>query len=51
MLPACADKVTELIDAICWAALHRGDVTRFCSYARAAAALGEFIDNAGLLRY
>jgi len=51
MLPELADKATELIDTICWAALQRGDATRFCSFAKAAAALGEFIDSAGLLRY
>jgi hypothetical protein len=51
MLPEFADKATELIDTICWAALHRGDVTRFCGCAKAAAALGEFIDSAGFLRY
>jgi hypothetical protein len=50
-LPEFADKATELIDTICWAALQRGDVTRFCSCAKAAAALGEFIDSAGFLRY
>jgi hypothetical protein len=51
MLPEFAVEATELIDTICWAALHRGDVTRFCSCAKAAAALGEFIDSAGFLRY
>jgi len=51
MLPELADEATELIDTICWAALERGDVTRFCSCAKGATALGEFIDNAGLLRY
>ena len=51
MLPELADKATELIDTICWAALQRGDVTRFCSFAKATAALDEFIDSAGLLRY
>ena len=51
MLPELADKVTGLIDTICWAALQRGDVTRFCSCTKAAAALGEFIDSADLLRY
>jgi hypothetical protein len=50
MLPEFADKATELIDTICWAALQRGDVTQFCSCAKAAAALGEFIDSAGFLR-
>lgn len=51
MLPELADKATELTDAICWAALQRGDVTRFCSCAKVAAALGAFIDSAGLRRY
>jgi hypothetical protein len=51
MLPELADKATELIDTICWAALHRGDVIRFCSCAKAAAALGEFTDSAGLLHH
>ncbi|MGB8878874.1 MAG: hypothetical protein WCD11_21330 [Solirubrobacteraceae bacterium] len=51
MLPELADKATELIDTICWAALQRGDITRWWSFAKAAAALGEFIDSAGLLRY
>ena len=50
MLPELADKATELIDTICWAALQRGDVTRFCSCAKAAAQLGAFIDSARLLR-
>ena len=51
MLPELADEVTELIDTICWAALERGDVPRFSSCAKAAAALGEFTDSAGFLRY
>lgn len=51
MLPELADKATELIDTICWAALQRGDITRCSSFAKAAAALGEFIDSAGLLRH
>jgi hypothetical protein len=51
MLPEFADKATELADTTCWAALHRGDVTQFCSCAKAAAALGEFIDCAGFVRY
>ena len=50
MLPELADKATELTDAICWAALQQGDATRFCSSAKVAAALGEFIDSAGLRR-
>jgi hypothetical protein len=51
MLPELADKTTELTDAICWAALRRGDVTQFCSCAKVAAALGAFIDSACLRRY
>jgi hypothetical protein len=51
MLPEFADKATELVDTICWAALDQGDVTRFGSCAKAAAALGEFIYSAGFLRY
>ena len=51
MLPELADEATELIDTICWAALERGDITRFCSCAKAATALGEFIDCAGFSRY
>jgi len=51
MLPELANKATTLIDTICWAALQRGDVTRFRSCAKAAAALGDFIDNARLRRY
>ncbi len=50
-LPEFADEATELIDTICWAALQRGDVTRFCSCAKTAAALGDFIESAGFLRY
>ena len=49
-LPELAGKATELTDAICWAALQRGDVTEFCSCAKVAAALGAFIDSAGLRR-
>lgn len=44
MLPELADKVTELTDAICWAAVQRSDVTLFRRCATAAAALGEFIE-------
>ena len=51
MLPELADKVIKLTDTICWAALQRGDVTRFHSCANAAAELGEFIDSAGLLHH
>jgi hypothetical protein len=51
MLPELADTVMELTDTICWAALQRGDVTRFRSCAKAAAELGEFIDSAGLLHH
>lgn len=48
MLPALADEVLELTDAICWTALNRGDVIRFCGCATKAAMIGEFIDSAGL---
>jgi hypothetical protein len=51
ILPELADKATELIDAICWAALQRGDVTLFCSCAKVGAALDAFIDSAGLRHY
>ena len=51
MLPELANKAMELTDTICWAALQRADVTLFCRCAKAAAALGEFIDSAGLSRH
>jgi hypothetical protein len=42
--------VIEVTDAICYAALERGDIKRFFNCARSAAELGEFIDSAGLSR-
>lgn len=50
MLPRLAQQAIGLTDLICWSALERGDVDGFCGCARSAAALGEFIDNAGLLQ-
>ena len=49
MLPQLARKAMGLTDLICWSALEQGDVGSFCGCARSAAALGEFIDSAGLL--
>jgi hypothetical protein len=51
LLPELTDKVMELTDTICWAALQRGDMTRFRNCTKAAAELGEFIDSAGLLHH
>ncbi|HEX8856260.1 MAG TPA: hypothetical protein VF752_11740 [Thermoleophilaceae bacterium] len=45
-LPKLAHEAMDLTDVICWDALERGDAD-FGRYARAAAALGEFADNAG----
>ena len=49
MLPRLAREAMGLTDLICWSALEQGDPDRFCGCARSAAALGEFIDSAGLL--
>lgn len=49
MLPRLAQEAMGLTDRICWSAVERGDVSSFCGYSRSAAALGEFLDNAGLL--
>ena len=49
MLPRFAQQAMSLSDAICWEALERGDPNGFCRYAKAAVALGEFTDSAGLL--
>jgi hypothetical protein len=49
MLPRLAQEAIGLTDRICWSAVERGDVSSFCGYSRSAAALGEFLDNAGLL--
>ena len=49
MLPQLAREAMVLSDMICWGALERGDAIGFCRYAKAAVALGEFADAAGLL--
>ena len=49
MLPRLAREAMVLSDRICWGALERGDAVGFCRYAKAAVALGEFADAAGLL--
>ena len=49
MLGCLAREAMSLTDAICWAALERGDSQGFCRYAAGALALGEFTDAAGLL--
>jgi hypothetical protein len=49
MLGSLAREAMSLTDAICWAALERGDSQGFCRYAAGALALGEFTDAAGLL--
>jgi hypothetical protein len=49
MLPRLAREAMALSDTICWGALERGDAVGFCCCAKAAVALGEFIDAAGLL--
>jgi hypothetical protein len=48
MLPRLAREAIDLGDVICWAALERGDRDGFARYAKAAAALGDFTDSAGL---
>lgn len=48
VLPALAREAIGLGDAICWAALERGDSKAFRRYATAAAALGDFTENASL---
>ena len=48
-LPALAHEAMSLTDVVCWSALERGDPNGFCRYAKAAFALGEFADSAGLL--
>jgi hypothetical protein len=49
-LPLLAHQALSLTDVICWAALEDGNVTGFCRYAATARALGEFAENACLLR-
>jgi hypothetical protein len=48
-LPRLAHQALDLTDVICWAALERGDCSGFGRYAKAAAALGDFTDSAGLV--
>lgn len=50
MLPQLAREAMGLSDVICWTALERGDAAGFCRYAKAAVALGDFTDAAGLLQ-
>ena len=50
VLPRLARDAIGLGDAIFWASLEQADASCFCDRARAAAALGEFADNAGFLR-
>lgn len=47
-LPELACEAIALSDRMCWGALERGDARGFCRYAKAAVALGEFTDAAGL---
>ncbi len=49
MLPMLAREAMSLTDMICWGALERGDPDGFYRYAKAARALWEFADSAGLL--
>jgi hypothetical protein len=50
MLPRLARKAIGLTDLMCWSALEQGNLDGFRGCARSTAALGEFIDTAGLLR-
>jgi hypothetical protein len=43
-LPVFAEKIRRLTDEICWTALERGDVSRFCECCEAAAELNEFFE-------
>jgi hypothetical protein len=49
MLSTLAFQAMALSDRICLGALERGDVSSFCRCVKAAVALGEFTDAAGLL--
>jgi hypothetical protein len=49
LLPRLAWEAIGLTDMICWAALERGDAAGFFRSAKAAVALREFTDAAGLL--
>jgi hypothetical protein len=48
MLPRLAEEALGLSDVICWRALEFGDRDGFRRSAKAAAALGDFTDSAGL---
>ncbi|HYB27763.1 MAG TPA: hypothetical protein VEF89_14180 [Solirubrobacteraceae bacterium] len=50
MLPRLARNAIGLTDLMCWSALEQGDLDSFRGCAKSAAALGEFIDTAGLLQ-
>ncbi len=47
-LPRLAREAFKLLDTMCWAVLEEGDLRGFGECAKAAAALGELADNAGL---
>jgi hypothetical protein len=49
MLPELAHEAMDLSDTMCWDALERGDNIGFGRYARAAVALGDFADSAGMM--
>ena len=49
MLPTLAREAMALSDSICWDALQRLDASSFCRYVKAAVALGEFTDAAGMV--
>ena len=49
MLPTLACQAMALSDRICWGALESGDASGFCRFVKAAVALGEFTDVAGLV--
>ena len=48
-LPDLVSKALGLTEAMCWAALGRGDAAGFDCCATAAGALWDFADSAGLL--
>jgi hypothetical protein len=49
MLSTLACQAMALSDRVCWGALECGDASGFCRYVKAAVALGEFTDAAGLV--
>jgi hypothetical protein len=50
MLPTLASEAVSLVDLVCWSALEQGQASAFTRSAETAVALGEFVENAGLLR-